>query len=73
MIPASPQPNAVSSAACQGRKLIIKIKICNCTSAPTPKGAIITGITPGMSVGCVSLSRASRLTAHWVKHIPLVI
>ena len=46
-IPAPPQPRAVaSSAACKGRELIIKIQIYNCTpAAPTPKGAIIMGIT----------------------------
>lgn len=59
--PASPQPRAASSAACKRRKLIIKIQICNCTPAPSPKGAIITGITLGTSVGCVCLTRASRL------------
>lgn len=73
MTPASPQPKAASSAACKRRKLIIKIQICNCTPAPTPKGAIITGITLGTSVGCVCLSRASKLRVQWVKYTHLVI
>lgn len=46
-IPAWRQPSVASSAACQGRQLIIKTQICNCAPAPTPKGPIITGITPG--------------------------
>lgn len=69
-IPASPQPSAASSAACSQRKLIIKIQIYNCTPAPTPKGAIISGITLGTGAGCVWLSRTCRLTAQWVKHTP---
>lgn len=47
-----------------------KFQIYNCAPAPGPKGAIISGITLGTSAGCVWLSRASRLTVQWVKHMP---
>lgn len=47
-----------------------KFQIYNCAPAPSPKGAIISGLTLGTSAGCVWLSRASRLTVQWVKHMP---
>lgn len=56
-IPASRQPNTVSSAACQEKQLIIKTQIYNCSPAPTPKGAIIKGITLGTNKHGVHLAK----------------